>query len=288
MRRPRFVRPRDIDTFCFPCGDTDMSRRLGLWTVAILFGLTTAAWHNATAATPKKPLKPGEFNPEHATVDLMDAMKDGQVEVRLIPKDVTGGKALITNKSGKPLNVKLPEVFGNVHVLAQAISGVGGGLGQAGGGGMGGGGGGMGGMGGGGGGLGGGGGMFNIAPEKVGEVPYVNVCLEHGKPDPRPSMKYEIRPIESLTSSPAVIETIRMLTRGQISQRVAQILTWHHNNEMSYEELAAKTIEHLTGPSEPYFTADEIRTALAADAYIAKVLEERKKAAAQTPALPKL
>src|SRR5207237_762301 len=134
-----------------------------------------------------------------------------------------------------------------------------GGIGQGmGGGGMGGGG-----MGGGGmGGMGGGGGMFNVAPEKVGQLNFVGVCLEHGKPEPRAAMKYVIRPLDTLTTKPQVREMLRILGRAECSQRVAQVLAWHVNNEMSWEELAAKQIEHLDGTSEPYFTGEEIEAAM--------------------------
>lgn len=233
----------------------------------------------APAAEIKKPLKPGEFNPADQTVDLFEAIKAGQVEAKMIHKDSSGGKVLITNKSAQALNLKLPEVFAGVNVLAQmGMGGGGGGMAQATGGG--GGGGGM------GGGAGGGGGMFNVAPERVGEFPFTSVCLEHGKPEPRSSMPYEIRPIETVTSKPEVIEALKLLNRGQMSQRVAQVLAWHLNNEMSFEELAAKQVKRLGGESEPYFTLAEIQAAMQADQYIAKQLEERAKSDA--PVLPKL
>lgn len=231
------------------------------------------------AAELSKPLKPGQFNPANETVELFDAMKAGQVEVKVLHKNEASGKLLFTNKTDKPLNVKLPETFATVHVLAQlggggigSTGGIGGGLGQTTGGGMGGGGGGM----GGGGAAGGGGGMFNVAPERVGELPFTSVCLEHGKPNPRASMKYELRPLDSVASSEEVGELIKMLNRGTISQRVAQVLAWHLNNEMSFEQLAAKTVTRLGGSSYPYFSVDEIRAAMAAKDYIAKQIADRK------------
>lgn len=268
-----------------------MLRRFGTWAgLWVLCGAICGAGLTTSAAEPsKKPLKPGEFNPAHETVDLFAAIKAKQVEVKLIPKDSSGGKVLITNKTEQALNLKLPDAFAGVHVLAQMgmggmAGGVGGGLGQSMGGGMGGmGGGGMGGMGGMGG---GGGGMFNIAPEKVGEVKFTSVCLEHGKPEPRASMHYEIRPIETVAPRPEVIEVIKLLDKGAIPQRVAQVLTWHLNNEMSFEQLAAKQIEHLGGGSEPYFSLDEIRAAMQVKDYVAKQLEERAKGT--SPVLPKL
>lgn len=263
-----------------------MLRRCGLWTgLLVLCGSFVVGHVGAKAAEIKKPLKPGEFNPADQTIDLFEAIKAGQVEAKMIHKDSSGGKVLITNKSAQALNLKLPEVFAGVNVLAQMGMGGGGmgggGMAQSTGGGMGGGG-----MGGGMGG--GGGGMFNVAPEKVGEIRFTSVCLEHGKPEPRSSMHYELRPIENVASKPEVIETLKLLNRGQMSQRVAQVLAWHLNNEMSFEELAAKQIKHLGGESEPYFTIAEIQAAVQAKQYIAKQLEEQRLKGGEAPVLPKL
>lgn len=247
--------------------------------VAVCCFAVLAAPRFGAAAELSKPLKPGQFNPANDTVELFYAMKAGQVEVKVLHKNEASGKLLFTNKTDKPLNVKLPETFATVHVLAQlggggigSTGGIGGGLGQSTGGGMGGGGGGM----GGGGAAGGGGGMFNVAPERIGELPFTSVCLEHGKPNPRASMKYELRPLSSVAGSEEVGELIKMLNRGTISQRVAQVLAWHLNNEMSFEQLAAKTVTRLGGSSYPYFSVDEIRAAMAAKDYIAKQIADRK------------
>ena len=89
-------------------------------------------------------------------------------------------------------------------------------------------------------------------------------------------MKYELRPLDSVASSEEVGELVKMLNKGTISQRVAQVLAWHLNNEMSFEQLAAKTVTRLGGSSYPYFSVDEIRAAMAAKDYIAKQIADRK------------
>ena len=53
----------------------------------------------------------GKYNPDDETIDLFQGMKDGQLEVKFIPKDSTQASVQIANKSKKPLNVKLPEAF---------------------------------------------------------------------------------------------------------------------------------------------------------------------------------
>jgi hypothetical protein len=254
----------------------------------LVVGSASRSFAAEKATDSPRPLKVGQYNPAHNSVELFEAMKDGRLEVRMIPKDVAGGNVLITNKSDQPLNIKLPDSFAGVHVLAQygggGGSGAAGGIGQGAGGAFGGGGGGGGGGGAGGGLGGGGGGMFNVAPEKIGKVPYVSVCLEHGKPDPKSTMRYEVRPLDSFTTNPKVRETLMLLGRGAISQRVAQIVAWHSNNEMSWEVLAAKHVERLGGGSYPYFSADEMRAAMQVDKHITETLEAREK----SPALPKL
>ena len=213
--------------------------------------------------------KPAKFEATGEMVEMFAAAKNGDIEVKMILKDATAGQVIITNKTKKPLTIQLPEVFAGVPVLAQIGGGGFGGGGNQGGNqnqnqGVGGGGGGFGGGGGGfGGGGGGGGGLFNVGPEKVGKLKFVAVCLEHGKIDPNPRVPYELRPIESFVSKPDVIEVVRMLAKGEMSQHSAQAAAWNLNNEMSWNELANKVgKKHLDGTTEPYFTANVLEVAV--------------------------
>lgn len=220
----------------------------------------------------------GAFHEGDEIVDFFAAKDAGQLEVQFIPKDDTVATVFIKNKTDKPLNVKLPEAFAGVPVLAQ-MGGMGGGGGGMGGGGMGGGGGGGGsqgmggGMGGGGGGggmggggMGGGGGMMNIMPEKEfknpAKIKVACVCLEHGKPNPKASIKYDIVPVEQFTDRVAVHEVLKMLGNGEIDRRAAQAAVWHLNNDMSWDELYAKEIKRLGGVHYSYFSDEEMRNAI--------------------------
>ena len=40
--------------------------------------------------------------------------------------------------------------------------------------------------------------LFCIPPEKTGQLRLASVCLDHGHPDPKPTMAYELLPIEKL------------------------------------------------------------------------------------------
>jgi hypothetical protein len=198
-----------------------------------------------SAAKSARPTKAGAYNPADETVEMFEAMDAGQIAVKMIPKNSTEGRLFIKNKTGKPLNVRLPEAFAAMPVLAQMGAG-----GQ-----------GMGGGGGGGGGM-GGGGMFNVPAEKEGNLKVPCVCLEHGKPEPTPRMTYTIKPIQSFTTKPGVSEMLKELGHAKIDQRAAQVAAWHLNNDMSWEQLANKKTTYSDGSSSPYFSAEELRTGM--------------------------
>jgi hypothetical protein len=200
----------------------------------------------------EKPLPPGEL------VEIFSGIENGKIEVQLIPKDSTRCRLLVKNKTDRPLNVLLPPALAGVPVLAQwgnqnnvnqnnLPQNLGIGVGQ---------------------GINGPmnpgpmnpgpmnigaphkpkqngvgpillpGPVFNIPPEKVGRWKLASVCLDHGKPTPRPQMQYQIKPIEQCAARPAVTELCAMLGRGEVNQRVAQLAAWHLNNNMGWTELA--------------------------------------------------
>ncbi len=192
------------------------------------------------------------------TVEMFAAMQSGDIDVKIIPKDDTEARVLIKNNTKQPLNVKLPDTFAGRPILAQTR----GGGGRSGGGTSGGGaqtmGGGM-----GGGMMGGGGmGMFSIPPEQLGQFKVPTVCLEHGKKDPRPQIPYEIVPLDQFTKDPAVKELLTAFGKNKINQRAAQAAAWHLANDMSWEELAGKRIDHLNGTSELWFNPEEIQAGM--------------------------
>jgi len=230
-------------------------------------------------------------NPDDRTVEMFAAIKSGDIEVRLIPKDDTESRVLIKNKTKKPLNVKLPDAFAGVPVLAQNLGGGGRG-GRGGGGGLGGGsqsmGGGMsGGMMGGGGGM--GGGMFNVAPEQVGQFKVATVCLEHGKKEPRPQIPYMIAPLNMVTSKPGVKELLVAMGRGRLDQRATQAAAWHLANGLTWQQLATKRIEHLNGTSEPWFSPQEIRAGMSlAQAAMVEAQKNPPESPGESPSLSEI
>nr|HPM81878.1 hypothetical protein [Candidatus Anammoximicrobium sp.] len=65
--------------------------------------------------------------PAAKRVELFEAIKAGDIAVKLIPKDAKEANVLIENKAKQPLEIKLPEAFAGVPVLAQIGGGFGGG-----------------------------------------------------------------------------------------------------------------------------------------------------------------
>ncbi len=210
------------------------------------------------AAERRKPtFKKGDFNPEHASVEMFEGMKSGQIDVKIIMLSSKEANVFIENKTKAPLNVQLPEAF--TAVLAQ------GGFGADPFGGQGGNqqnqsaGGGMGNMGGG---QGGGNNFFNVPAERVGEMEVPCVCLEHGKDEPNPRLEYKIQPFEAYSSDSRLREVLTLLGQRKVSQRVAQAASWHLANNMSWQELASKEIRRLNGQRYSYFNPLEMQGAV--------------------------
>jgi len=107
-------------------------------------------------------------------------------------------------------------------------------------------------------------GMMNVPADKELNLRVPCVCLEHGKPEPRPQMTYEVKPVKSFTEKPGIPELLTRLGHGKIEQRAAQAAAWHLNNDMSWSELAQKRIDYLNGTSEPYFSFVEIQQGMLA------------------------
>ncbi len=294
--------------------------RLCYWTrvaivVCAVFGFTLPVHAEDGAKPGRRRTKKEKIPP--TVVGMFEAMESGEIEVRFIAVSAERATVIVKNKSGKPLQVRLPEAFAGVPVHAQ-FGGLGGGGGGFGGGGLGGGGGGFGGGGGGGGqglgggfgggaggglgggggfgggGLGGGGGGFgggllNMSPEKVRRLKVTTVCLEHGKKDPHSRMEYKIIPIETFTKKREVIELCKLLGTGRLNRDAAQAATWFFTNGMSWQQLANKVGKvHLHGGREPFFSPQEIAVGMKIAAYCqqrARWLEEHEKSLSDSGSL---
>jgi hypothetical protein len=199
---------------------------------------------------------------EAKTVEMFQAMDQGLLTVDYIGKDATQANLLFKNLTGEPLDIVLPSTFGAVHVLAQGMMGMGGG--------------GMGGMGGG---MGGMGGMMRVQPDKVQKMTVATLCLEHGKADPTPRMKYKVVRLSEVNNSPVVEELCKAVATGKVSQNTAQAAAWHVANGLTWESLVHKprVISQYTGV-EMYFSQFEVQAAMRLTSFA--TLEAEKNASA--------
>lgn len=235
---------------------------------------------------------PAKVKPEAEVVEMFAGIENGQLEVRLIPRDSAKGQLLVTNKTDKPLSVRLPGAFAGVPVLPQMFPGfqpnqqnqqnspqrIGGAANQGfppfGPGMM---------------NLPGGnmfpgmnnqnqnqnwlpGPMFNLAPEQVGKVKVASVCLDHGKANPRAKIPYEIKPIDEVADQPGLAEVVALLGQGRVDQKIAQLAAWHLSNDMSWEELADLRNPRVLGVPRRY-SAKQIKQA---QDLVEKTLEQGK------------
>lgn len=208
------------------------------------------------------------------TVNLFEAIKQGTLSVKVIPRDSKQCRLFITNEADREVNVQMPAALAAVPVLAQLFPndpapaqnsssvpqrvGIGNPFGQQNpmqmGPNM------------------QGGPMMNpgnqpffapfcIAPEKVAQLRLPTVCLDYGHPDPRPAMRYRLVPITEV-GEPKELELLcRRLGYDPESQRVAQAAAWHYCDEKSWEELQGIVVRRLARPDQSFFSSDEIKNA---------------------------
>jgi len=205
-----------------------------------MFGLAIAFAFLTTQATAVKDQK-------IASVDLFEAVNDGKIEVKLVVKNGEEARIITRNKTEQPLTIEIPEAFAAVPVLAQNQGGGGGGLGN-----------------------------FNVPPEKVVKRDVGFVCLEHGKPNPRSTMQYEIKPIEKITTDERVVEVVRQFGAGHLKHASAQAAVWHLANHMSWQELASKQRRNVYGKSNPYFSTTSLQQAARIVSWATHAVEQRQ------------
>jgi len=256
------------------------SFRLGTFT-AILFGLTLPLVLSVPLFS--QDAAPAEEETAEV-VELFTAMEEGLIDVKMIQHSAAEARFIIENNTERPLSIQMPPTFAGVPVVGQfddfpdfgdggaggfGDGGGGGGRSSSGnndsssqnqqtGGGFGGGGmsGGMGGMGG------GGGGMWNVPAEDKIAREVATVCLEHGKEEPRASLRYEIRPLSEVTENPVVQTICYALGSGSASQEVAQLAAWNQNNGVPWQALAATQNTHMNGNTEQAFSTQQVNQAM--------------------------
>ncbi|MBP5620555.1 MAG: hypothetical protein J6X44_00935, partial [Thermoguttaceae bacterium] len=126
-----------------------------------------------------------------------------------------------------------------------------------------------------------GGGMWSLAPNKTRKESVRTVCLEHGKKEPRSTVKYTIVPIDSYTENKTTQVLCSMLGDEEIDQNAVQAAVWSTENGLTMEELAAKTKQvSRNNPVQSYFKGSELELSMQlleqADARAAEIEEVEK------------
>jgi len=214
------------------------------------------------------------FESAAETVDFFQAIGQGTLSVKVIPRDSKECRVFITNETNRKLNVQMPGALAAVPVLAQQLPngldpgqnnrsapqrvGVGNPFGQqnplqngpnmqggqpmnqgnqpffA---------------------------PFCIAPEKIAQLRLPTVCLDHGQPDPRPAMQYRLEPLTAVSELKELEMLLCQLGRSPASQRVAQAAAWYFSNGKTWQEMESMVVRRLARPNRPFFTRDEIEKA---------------------------
>lgn len=241
-------------------------RRLTFVCCALVVGLTGTARAEEGVVSPSE--SSGINRP--AALDLFAAADAGQVALQVIARDSRQCRVLVTNRTDRPLTLRWPDSVAAVPVLAQfgfPIGNEGGGnqapqqlgLGQPQGNqpGL----------------------FFNVPPEKTLRLRVPAVCLDHGRPDPRPQMAYRLTTLEAIGAKPELVAVCRVLGTGKLSQKAAQAAAWHLRSGRNWDELAKQKIHSSFGPAfdQPFFTARELRDAQRAVTAAEKLVERGAK-----------
>ena len=105
-------------------------------------------------------------------------------------------------------------------------------------------------------------GIMRIAPGKIHKLKAKTVCLEHGKPDPKPRVAYRMIPLETFTTDPIITAVCQQLGTGQIPQSVAQAIVWHHGNGLPWTQLAnLDRVQSLYRGNIKFFSPEELGSA---------------------------
>ena len=111
-----------------------------------------------------------------------------------------------------------------------------------------------------------------------------SVCLEHGKPEPTSSSRYKLVPVSQVSQDPVLYELLTVVSTGKVDSQAAQAAAWHLTDNMSFQQLAAKSVTHLGGQQPtPYFSLAQLQGAQQLLGLSTRKAEERK---VKQPAAP--
>jgi hypothetical protein len=91
---------------------------------------------------------------------------------------------------------------------------------------------------------------FTVFPAKSRVVRIATVCLDHGKREPNARVPYRMVPLDVCSTDPRLADVLECLSRGVLTQKVAQAATWHLSSGRTWDQLAAEVIE-MAGSADP-------------------------------------
>jgi len=128
--------------------------------------------------------------------------------------------------------------------------------------------------------------IFNIPPESVREIKLDTVCLEHGKPNPRSSVAYELAKLEDVCREPAVESLLIRYGRGDLDRDVVQAAAWNLANGLAWRDLEKMTVPVAINAVKPVYSSDQLQAARRLAEAAKKEIAARAKPAA-TPVAAK-
>lgn len=241
----------------------------------------------------KGPIKSLTLDPDAEVVELFEASARGDLKVRLIAKSAREANLFVENTTAAPLTVAMPPAIAAVHVLkqfqplpnqgpfgiapdpnllntgqGQAIGGpvnplngpfpqqnalFGNGNNQ----------------------LGPGLNFFSVPPERSVWLKVDSVCLDHGKPNPKPQMSYVVVPLEKQVDDPVLQQVLTDYDTETESRTALQAAAWHFSNGYSWEEIARLPVRR-GNIVRAYFTAGDVKLAKSLAEQARKKIEARE------------
>lgn len=136
--------------------------------------------------------------------------------------------------------------------------------------------------------------VFAIPPESTREFRVATVCVEHGKPNPRSMVKYELVRPDEVGVGPELADALVSYGRGESDQEAMQAAAWHLANGKSWGELRKMSRMTAVNARTPVFTSQELAAARRlVEASQQRIADAKKKAneakgSTKVAALPKL
>lgn len=136
--------------------------------------------------------------------------------------------------------------------------------------------------------------VFAIPPDSTREFRVATVCVEHGKPNPRSMVKYELVRPEEVGVGPELADALVSYGRGESDQDAMQAAAWHLANGKTWGELRKMSRMTAVNAQSPVFTSQELAAARRlVEASQQRITDAKKKAneakgSTKVAALPKL